>query len=536
MFRPLTFSFVSVALCAAAAAQTPLHLQHVCGGLGRPVLVTAPPNDLERIFVVDQPGRIRIVKNGVLLPTPFLDITGQVTFGGEAGLLGLAFHPNYASNGQFFVFYCATWLQSVVVRYTVSANPDLANAASGTVLISPPMVYGNHNSGMVAFGPDGMLHISVGDGGSTPPTYPDDPFNHAQRGDSLLGKILRIDVDHPAPPLAYGIPADNPFVGPGDPRDEIWAMGLRNPYRFSFDRLTGDMWIADVGGWFEEIDFEPAGGPGGRNYGWSCMAGSHCNTGSTVCTCNDAALTPPLHEYWFPWQLERAIIGGYVYRGSAIPDLRGCYFFADYSQKVFWSLRQVGGLATQLIDRTAELTAPAPLVLGRPTGFGEDAYGELYVCTFTGDVYKIVPNGTVIVGVSPFGTGTPGCTGAHTLTAANSPVIGNPAFTLRCDHGPPPGSGFGIGVFASDPDAAGSDPLGWGFLLHVQVTSPLLLLSAMLPDAAGVGAFALALPPDPILTGLLLYAQGVWIWSPSVCTPTPSGWSSSHGMSIVVQP
>jgi glucose/arabinose dehydrogenase len=353
-----------VALTTTAHTQTPLTLELVAAGLQQPVFAAAPTGDFSRVFVVEQPGRIRIVRDGNLLPTPFLDLTGQISAGGERGLLGLAFHPDFATNRRFYVFATVNpYLHATVRGYTASAtNPDLADPTSATTLLTVPLIYGNHNGGMLAFGPDHMLYVAIGDGGSIPPAWPSDPFNHAQRGDSLLGKLLRLDVDNPAPPLQYGIPAGNPFVGPGNPLDEIWALGLRNPWRFSFDRLTGDLWLADVGGQREEVNFRPAGSPGGQNYGWSCMAGTFCvNTGA--CVCGDPALTMPLHEYTAT--MSRAIIGGYVYRGAAIPDLRGTYFYADFSLGVIRSFQNQGGTVAQLVDRTAELN-PQFVRRGRP--------------------------------------------------------------------------------------------------------------------------------------------------------------------------
>ena len=531
---PWSSAFLALA-CAAgfASAQTQLQLQQVVT-LSRPVQVTAPPGDLRRIFVVEQAGRIRIVKDGVLLSTPFLDLTGlgQVAFGGELGLLGLAFHPNHASNGQFFVFHSGfPFPTNYVKRFTVSpGNPDIANVASATTVWSTPTIYGNHNGGMVAFGADGKLYISHGDGGSTPPLWPDDPSNTAQRGDTFLGKLLRIDVDNPQPPLQYGIPPDNPYVGPGNPLDEIWARGLRNPWRFSFDRLTGDLWLADVGGFREEIDFQPAGAPGGRNYGWSCMTGTQCNP-PLVCTCNAPTITLPIHDYG-ALSPPHAIIGGHVYRGSAIPDLRGAYFFADYMTAQIWSCRRAGSGITQLVDRTVELTPSVGLIVG-PTAFGEDGYGELYVCDFSGGVFKIVPTVPTLVGVVPYGAGTPGCSGAHTLTADRSPVVGNPSFALLVANGPV--GGLGLMAVAAAPDVAGSDPLGFGFQAHVQLGS-LLVLATMLADPNGRGSYAFPIPPAPSLAGANLYAQSLWLWSPAVCAPSPSGWSSSPGLAITLQP
>jgi glucose/arabinose dehydrogenase len=527
-------------LCAAVAAasliaQTPLKLQLVASGLVRPTFVASPTGDVQRLFVAEQPGRIRIVRNGVLQQQPFLDLSalGVVGFGGEAGLLGFAFHPSFATNGHVYVSYTGfPYPTAVVQRFTVSAaNPDVVDPASGVVVIAEPLLYGNHNGGMVAFGPDGYLYLGLGDGGSTPPNWPDDPFNHAQRGDSLLGKLLRLDVDNPQPPLSYGVPPSNPFVGPGAPRDEIWALGLRNPWRFSFDRATGDLWLADVGGMREEIDFVAAGDPGGRNFGWSCMAGTYCNA-VAVCSCFAAALTPPLHEYEILTS-SRAVIGGYVYRGAAIPDLRGSYFFADFNSRQIWSFRRTQGQVAQFFARTQELAAPAPATLGGVLSFGEDAAGELHLGDLFGNVYRIVPDGPLVVGVQPYGVGTPGCRGAHGLAAPATPRLGTAAFGLRATAGP--ASGFGVMAFADVPDVLGSD-VGFGFRAHVSVASPSLLLQAMVADAAGVGQAAFAIPAVPALVGYTLCAQAVWAWDPAICAPTASGWSSSHGLSITLQP
>ncbi|MFK7742408.1 MAG: sorbosone dehydrogenase family protein, partial [Planctomycetota bacterium] len=294
------FGVVLIAAGGAAAQQPapPLALELVASGLPRPVQVVAPPGDLDRLFVVQQTGQIRVVRDGQLLPTPFLDLSGgsQLSFGGERGLLGLAFHPDYAQNGQFFVFRSGKpFVRVVVERYEVSAaNPDVADFSTQYGLLEIPMPFGNHQGGAIAFGPDGYLYVGVGDGGHTPPNFRPDPFNHAQRGDSLIGKILRLDVDQVQAPLPYGIPPSNPFVSDPNTENEIWARGVRNPWRCTFDRLTGDFYVADVGQRNEELDCEPAGSPGGRNYGWSCMSGTFC-TGLVVCTCNGAVLTPPIH-------------------------------------------------------------------------------------------------------------------------------------------------------------------------------------------------------------------------------------------------
>lgn len=522
-------------LSAAALAQTPLRLEVVATGFTQPVLATAPPGDFDRLFVVEQPGRIRIVRQGSVLPTPFLNLvgTGTVSFGGEMGLLGLAFHPRYAQNGQFFVYHTTPpFVHATLRRFAVSpTNPDVADPASATTLLTVPMIYGNHNGGFLAFGPDGYLYLGIGDGGSNAPNWPNDPQNHAQRGDSLLGKLLRLDVDHPAPPLAYGIPPGNPFAGPGDPRDEIWAFGVRNPWRGAFDRLTGDLWFADVGGNREEVNFQAAAAGGGQNYGWSCMAGTVC-TGSPVCTCFAPSLTGPIHDYTAV--TSRAIIGGHVYRGAMIPDLRGTYFYADYSQNQIWSFRRQGQGITQLTNRTAELVPPPPHFLDSPCSFGEDGRGEMYVVSLNGEVFRIVPQTPVFAGLAPYGAGVAGCSGAHLLDATSSPVLGNLAFELRCSQGP--ATSFAFAMLAGAPDVAGSDPFGLGVPLHVALQSWVLVAQLVATDAQGQSRLRVAIPGAPALAGLGLYAQWAHLWPAQVCTPSPQGWSSSHGLAITIQP
>ncbi|HUP51908.1 MAG TPA: PQQ-dependent sugar dehydrogenase, partial [Longimicrobiales bacterium] len=293
----------------------------VVQGLEAPVFLTAPEGD-DRLFVVERGGRVVIVDNSVALPQPFLDVSSLITAGGEQGLLGLAFHPDYASSGHFFVNYTdADDASTEVVRYTVSADPDVADPDSDVTVISVDQPYTNHNGGMIAFGPDGMLYIGMGDGGSG--GGEPDPENQAQRPETLLGSMLRLDVDGGTP---YAIPADNPFVGHVSYREETWAYGLRNPWRWSFDRQTGDLYIGDVGQTErEEISFQPGSSDGGENYGWRIMEGTACHNPPSGCPMT--GLTLPIHDYSLV--PECAVTGGYVYRGSALPDLVGRYFFGD---------------------------------------------------------------------------------------------------------------------------------------------------------------------------------------------------------------
>lgn len=384
-----------VALSQPAAADTPLTTIRVGTGFAGPLFVTAPPGDTSRLFVVEQNGRIRILSNGSILAPPFLDIRPLVLSSGERGLLGMAFHPDYDSNGQFYVNYSDLNGDTVVARYSVSANPNLADAGSAQSVLFIDQPFINHNGGWLAFGPDEYLYIATGDGGSGC-----DPGQRAQDiTDQLLGKMLRIDVNSdgfPADAIRnYAIPPDNPFVGTnGD--DEIWAYGLRNPWRCSFDRATGDLYIADVGqrAW-EEINFQPASSTGGENYGWDCMEGTACSEVSDCpvhgCVCNAPGLVPPFHEYSQEGPTSPcSITGGYVYRGSAIPDLQGTYFFADFCSNQIWSLRYDGVTVTEFQDRTAELV-PDVGSIATISSFGEGADGELYICDRSGgEIFKIV--------------------------------------------------------------------------------------------------------------------------------------------------
>lgn len=362
----------------------------VVSGLTRPLFVTAPPGDNSRLFIIEQyvsgQGQIRIFdrSTNTLLPTPFLRI--PVSQSGEQGLLGLAFHPDYANNGRFYVNYTAP--NTFVDEYRVSSDPNLADPNSRVQLLTIDQPYSNHNGGWIGFGPvDGHLYIATGDGGAS-----NDPQNHAQNPNDLLGKILRIAVDRddfPEDPARnYGIPADNPFVGV-DGADEVWMLGLRNPWRCSFDRATGDFWIGDVGqGQVEEIDFAPAGVSAGENFGWRCMEGTRCNN-QPGCTCDSPLWTPPIHEYTHANGC--SVSGGYVYRGCAIPELHGVYFFADYCSAKIWSLREQNGAAVEVTERTTEIRPPLPSNINWISSFGEDAAGELYICDLNdGEIYRIV--------------------------------------------------------------------------------------------------------------------------------------------------
>ena len=341
-----------------------------------PTFLTSPPGD-SRLFVVERAGRIRIYQAGAILATPFLDITALVKSDeGEQGFVGLAFHPQYAANGRFFVSYVDLSGNSVLASYTVSANPDVANAGSRVQRLvepHPPIAY--HYSGGLQFGPDGYLYMALGDGGEST-----DPNGRGQSLADLLGNIIRIDVSGTT---GYTIPASNPFVGTAGARGEVWAYGLRNPWRFSFDRVTGDLYIGDVGeNTREEISVSSAASGGGKgvNYGWAVMEGTTCYLAAT---CDQTGLTLPVVDYAHGPRC--AVTGGYVYRGSAIPALRGTYFYADYCQSRSHSFRYLGGAATD--QRDWPTLEPGNQVVS----YGEDSVGELYIVTRSGGIWRIAP-------------------------------------------------------------------------------------------------------------------------------------------------
>ncbi|UCD25436.1 MAG: PQQ-dependent sugar dehydrogenase [Gemmatimonadota bacterium] len=343
----------------------------VASGLSSPVHLTAPVGD-SRLFIVEKVGRVRIVSGGQLLNTPFLDVSSLVSNGGEQGLLSMAFHPDYASNGYFYIYYTDNNGDTRVARYSVSAgNANVADPTSDKVIFALPQPYGNHNGGLIAFGTDGMLYIGLGDGGGG-----GDPDGHGQNLGTLLGSLLRIDVDSGDP---YGIPADNPFVGNAAALDEIWAYGLRNPWRYSFDAEQGAIYIADVGqnDW-EEINVE-SDMVGGVNYGWNVMEGASC---FNAASCNQSGLHIPVLEYANGSE-GCAVVGGFVYRGDAINGLGGTYFYSDNCAGWIRSFDLEFGQAARLSQWDLGN-------IGNVLSFGEDGEGELYVLSANGNVYKFV--------------------------------------------------------------------------------------------------------------------------------------------------
>ena len=333
-----------------------------------PIANLERPLDLQvngsgRLFVVEKAGRIRIIENNQLLETPFLDITDRVgSNGNEQGLLGLAFHPQYQTNGRFFVNYTDRNGDTVIARYQVTSDPNVADPTSEAQLLGIDQPYANHNGGVLAFGPDGYLYAGLGDGGSQ-----GDPNGNAQNTQVLLGKILRLDVDSADP---YAVPSDNPFG------NEIWAYGLRNPWRFSFDKSTNDLYIGDVGqGEWEEIDFLPAGSPGGANFGWDHREGAHDYEGG-----GPEGMVDPIAEYSHP-DGGCSVTGGYVYRGS-MPEWNGIYLYGDYCTGMIWGVIQTdGGWQNQLLfDVSVTITS-----------FGQDEAGEIYLLSDNGGIFRLVP-------------------------------------------------------------------------------------------------------------------------------------------------
>ncbi|HBC46297.1 MAG TPA: hypothetical protein DCZ43_04555 [candidate division Zixibacteria bacterium] len=363
---------------------TDLTTVRVASGLNQPTYVTSSPVNPKVLYILEQTsGLIKIQRDGTVLPRPFLNIHDRVgNTGGERGLLGLAFHPDYANNGYFFIDYTNYSGNTKISRFQVTSEPDSSDPNSEFVVLTIAQPYPNHNGGMLAFGPnDGYLYIGMGDGGSG-----GDPENRAQNDNELLGKILRIDINNGQP---YAIPLSNPFVGIPGKRPEIWAKGVRNPWRFSFDNLNGNLYIGDVGqNLWEEIDFQSASSPGGENYGWRRMEGLHCY--NPPANCDPGGLIYPIYEY--SHDLGCSITGGYVYRGGILPTLAGTYFFADYCSARIWSFSFDGSNIVDFTERTTELAPGSGQSINNISSFGRDGYGEIYIIDYSdGEIYKIIP-------------------------------------------------------------------------------------------------------------------------------------------------
>jgi glucose/arabinose dehydrogenase len=359
------------------ATKIRISFSRIARNLSKPVFITHSGDNNGRLFIVEKTGRIRVIRQGTLRGTPFLNLSGKVSTGSEQGLLGLAFHPDYGNNGRFYVNYTDVNGDTVIAEYHRSTDANIADP-TGRVLLKIDQPYSNHNGGMLAFGPDGYLYIGMGDGGSS-----GDPGNRAQSVNTLLGKILRIDVDTQAGGKQYAIPAGNPYVGKTG-LDEIWSIGLRNPWRFSFDDRTGNLWIGDVGqNRYEEIDRSPAvnGVDAGKglNYGWRVLEGNACFTPSSGCS--TAGKTPPMAVY--SHSSGCSVTGGYVYRGLAYRGLVGGYLFGDFCSGRVWALRAHGPASQAPV-----LMADTNISI---SSFGEGPDGTMYVTDLgSGDIWAIV--------------------------------------------------------------------------------------------------------------------------------------------------
>jgi glucose/arabinose dehydrogenase len=357
--QPTTSPATAIVGATPTSTLPQVRLTKVVEGFRRPTFVTNAGDGSKRLFVLEKSGVIRAVSDAKVSAAPFLDVTAIVkSSGNEQGLLGLAFHPRFKENGRFFIAYTAQSGDNTVAEYRASG--DRGDPQSARVLLAVKDPFPNHNGGMLAFGPDGYLYMSFGDGGSA-----GDPNGNAQNLDSLLGKLLRIDVNSGDP---YGIPKDNPFASRTGARPEIWAYGLRNPWRFSFDRQTGDVWIGDVGqNAIEEIDFQLAASKGGENYGWRTTEGNACFNPATNCV--KAGLVLPIAEYSHARGC--SVTGGYVYRGSAFPGLKGLYFYTDYCSGNFWAISREGAGKATVVE--------LPKIVEGISSFGEDEAGEVYL-------------------------------------------------------------------------------------------------------------------------------------------------------------
>ncbi|MEE9355940.1 MAG: PQQ-dependent sugar dehydrogenase [Methylococcaceae bacterium] len=372
-FWPTIIVFLLLTDIGRANSWPEITFVKVAENLDQPVYLTHANKNSERLFIVEQPGRVKILQNDRVQETAFLDIKQRVGFGGEKGLFSLAFPQEYPDKRYFYVNYTNKSGNTTISRFYLSQNENIADAGSEEIILTVEQPFGNHNGGQIAFGPDNFLYIGMGDGGSG-----GDPFNAGQNKNTLLGKLLRIDVEAGVTP--YAIPATNPFVTSADYRPEIWALGLRNPWRFSFDQLTGDLYIADVGqNKLEEINVQPADSKGGENYGWNIMEGRQCFNRPT---CDQTSLTLPIFEYGHT-QGNVSITGGYVYRDQSFPRLQNIYIFGDFASGWVAGLRKVNQ------QWEASILAETDFSI---SSFGEDAKGQLYLADLNGALYRIEDN------------------------------------------------------------------------------------------------------------------------------------------------
>lgn len=410
LFIPIVFLTFSPGLIFGQIIHPDYQLEIFIQGLSAPLGLENANDGSDRIFIVEKGGRIKIIENGNVLATPFLNISTLISTGGEQGLLGLAFHPDYSVNGYFYVHYTDLDGDSQISRFIRSADPNVANAASEFSVLTVTQPFGNHNAGALRFGPDGYLYIAMGDGGDG-----GDPGNRAQTRTELLGKMLRIDIDvEPPSSDPYVIPPDNPFVGDATTLDEIWALGLRNPWRFSFDRLTGDMWIGDVGqNAREEVNFQPASSTGGENYGWRCYEGDIAYN-TTGCDMSGSYTVPVMVVKHGSGS--NSLAGGFVYRGVN-ECLQGVYFCAETLADTIYTIIPDGttwSVGKRLISGITDIVS-----------FGEDEAGELYAVSLGGTVYQ-VKGETTMVNQNPIPPGVH--TSMGTILSAGSVQSGTVEF------------------------------------------------------------------------------------------------------------
>jgi glucose/arabinose dehydrogenase len=499
--RPSLLVPLLLALLASTGAGQALTTKRIASGLTGPAWAGAPAGD-DRVFIAQTNGVVKIWRNGAVLGTNYLSIKTQVLSGGERGLLGCAFHPDYANNGYFYTNYTDLAGNTVVSRWTVKANnPDRIDHDSEVVLLTQTQPQANHNGGWLAFGPtDGYLYIGFGDGGGA-----NDPPCNAQDPGTFHGKMLRIDVDSGSP---YSVPADNPFVDEEGYLPEIFHLGLRNPWRNGFDRTTGDLWIGDVGqAAREEISLALAGEKG-INFGWKVLEGTKCNSSAgcgQIPGCASAEYRPPVYELVHQQTGgPGSVIGGYVYRGCAIPGLQGTYFFADYRQHRIWSFRYdtTTGTRSEFTNRTTELTPGGGQLIRNISSFGEDGFGELLIVDYTagnGEVFKIVEASAVAAtNVTRNGSGlNPVC-----YTTTSLPVRGN-RWSAEVDVSGHPGATF-AGIVGYQGPSSGVFLPGGESLVDQASGKIFQILLAVGGDTV---SFEGSMPCDSSLNGLTAYTQ-----------------------------